>query len=117
VSLLLSSVLTSKVNLLRGYLETRVSLSVNLPNCVYHFLLLLTTSSPSRCVVTGNGEAAYMYLGRPWEPFGRVVFADTFMDHCIEPVGWHNWDKPENEQTACFYEYRSQPCPSVSHCS
>lgn len=73
--------------------------------------------APSRCVVTGNGEAAYMYLGRPWEPFGRVVFAETFMDHCIEPVGWHNWDKPENEQTACFYEYRSQPCPSVSHCS
>jgi hypothetical protein len=32
------------------------------------------------------------------------------MDLCIEPAGWHNWDKPENEQTACFYEYRSQPC-------
>jgi pectinesterase len=64
----------------------------------------------SRCVITGNGEAAYMYLGRPWEPFGRVVFAETFMDRCIEPAGWHNWDKPENEQTACFYEYRSQPC-------
>jgi len=73
--------------------------------------------APSRCVITGNGEAAYMYLGRPWEAFGRVVFAETFMDHCIEPVGWHNWDKPENEQTACFYVYRSQPCPSVSHCS
>jgi pectinesterase len=63
-----------------------------------------------RCVITGNGEAAYMYLGRPWEPFGRVVFAETFMDRCIEPAGWHNWDKPDNEQTACFYEYRSQPC-------
>ena len=43
--------------------------------------------APSRCVITGNGEAAYMYLGRPWEAFGRVVFAETFMDHCIEPVG------------------------------
>lgn len=30
------------------------------------------------------------------------------MDHCIQPAGWHNWDKPENEQTACFYEYRYQ---------
>ncbi|KAL6660185.1 hypothetical protein ACP70R_002307 [Stipagrostis hirtigluma subsp. patula] len=59
-----------------------------------------------KCVITGNGEAAYMYLGRPWEPFGRVVFAETFMDRCIEPAGWHNWDKTENEKTACFYEYR-----------
>nr|CAB3496951.1 unnamed protein product [Digitaria exilis] len=59
-----------------------------------------------KCVITGNGEAAYMYLGRPWEAFGRVVFAETFMGHCINPAGWHNWDKPENEQTACFYEYR-----------
>jgi len=38
------------------------------------------------------------------------------MDHCIEPVvGWHNWDKPENEQTACFCEYRcSGPGSSMS---
>ncbi|XP_039829155.1 pectinesterase 31-like isoform X2 [Panicum virgatum] len=59
-----------------------------------------------RCVITGNCEAAYMYLGRPWEPLWRVIFAETSMDYCIEPVvGWHNWDKPENEQTACFCEY------------
>ncbi|KAL6649295.1 hypothetical protein ACP70R_013519 [Stipagrostis hirtigluma subsp. patula] len=68
-----------------------------------------------KCVITGNGEAAYMYLGRPWEPFGRVVFAETFMDRCIEPAGWHNWDKTENEKTACFYEYRcSGPGSSTS---
>ncbi|CAN6302136.1 unnamed protein product [Urochloa humidicola] len=68
-----------------------------------------------KCVITGNGEAAYMYLGRPWKPFGRVVFAETFMDHCIEPAGWHNWDKPENEQSACFCEYRcSGPGSSMS---
>ncbi|KAL6603430.1 hypothetical protein ACP70R_043791 [Stipagrostis hirtigluma subsp. patula] len=60
-----------------------------------------------RCVITGNGEVGYMFLGRPWGPFGRVLFAYTSMDHCIKPVGWHNWDKAENEGTACFYEYRS----------
>ncbi|KAG2543142.1 hypothetical protein PVAP13_9NG730800 [Panicum virgatum] len=69
-----------------------------------------------RCVITGNCEAAYMYLGRPWEPLWRVIFAETSMDYCIEPVvGWHNWDKPENEQTACFCEYRcSRPGSSMS---
>jgi pectinesterase len=48
---------------------------------------MLSEMIPSRCVITGNGEAANMYLGRSWEPFGRVVFAETFMDHCIEPAG------------------------------
>ncbi|KAL6867188.1 hypothetical protein ACP4OV_015212 [Aristida adscensionis] len=50
---------------------------------------------PSKMII--HSHAAYMYLGRPWEPFGRVVFAETFMDQCIDPAGWHNWDNPENE--------------------
>ncbi|KAL6009065.1 Pectinesterase 31 [Asimina triloba] len=59
-----------------------------------------------RCVITGNGGASYSYLGRPWGPFGRVVFAYTWMDACVNPVGWHNWNKAENERSACFCEYR-----------
>lgn len=59
-----------------------------------------------RCVITGNGGSSYMHLGRPWGPFGRVIFAYTYMDQCIKHVGWHNWGKTENERTACFYEYR-----------
>ncbi|KAH0856058.1 hypothetical protein HID58_084319 [Brassica napus] len=59
-----------------------------------------------RCVITGNGESGYMYLGRPWRPFGRVVFAYTYMDACIRNVGWHNWGNEDNEESACFYEYR-----------
>ncbi|CAJ1964868.1 unnamed protein product [Sphenostylis stenocarpa] len=47
----------------------------------------------SRCVVTGNGGTSYAYLGRPWRPFARVVFAFTFMDQCIKPAGWNNWGK------------------------
>lgn len=59
-----------------------------------------------RCVITGNGQCGYMYLGRPWGPFGRVVLAYTYMDACIRNVGWHNWGNAENERSACFYEYR-----------
>lgn len=68
-----------------------------------------------RCVITGNGEKSYSYLGRPWGPFGRVVFAYTWMDSCIRHDGWNNWGKNENERTACFYEYRCHgagSCPS-----
>ncbi|KAJ4767558.1 Pectinesterase [Rhynchospora pubera] len=59
-----------------------------------------------RCVITGNGGTGYSYLGRPWGPYARVVFAYTYIDACVKPHGWHNWDKAENERTACFYEYR-----------
>lgn len=59
-----------------------------------------------RCVITGNGGTSYAHLGRPWGPFGRVVFAYTYMDACIKHVGWNNWGKTENERSACFYEYR-----------
>ncbi|KAK9116651.1 hypothetical protein Sjap_015598 [Stephania japonica] len=38
--------------------------------------------------------------------FWKVVYAYTWMDACIKPVGWHNWGKSENERSACFYEYR-----------
>ncbi|BAT83336.1 hypothetical protein LR48_Vigan03g021100 [Vigna angularis] len=59
-----------------------------------------------RCIITGNGGKSYAYLGRPWGPFGRVVFAYTYMDQCIRHVGWDNWGNMENERSACFYEYR-----------
>jgi pectinesterase len=67
-----------------------------------------------RCVITGNGQSGYMYLGRPWGPFGRVVLAYTYMDACIRNVGWHNWGNAENERSACFYEYR---CFGPGSCS
>ncbi|XP_060169400.1 pectinesterase 31 [Lycium barbarum] len=68
-----------------------------------------------RCVITGTGATSYTHLGRPWGPFGRVVFAFCYMDHCIKHCGWNNWGKAENERTACFYEYRCfgpGSCPS-----
>lgn len=70
-----------------------------------------------RCVITGNGGTSYAHLGRPWGPFGRVVFAYTYMDACIKHVGWNNWGKTENERSACFYEYRLAlfiPSPHIS---
>ncbi|KAG6398346.1 hypothetical protein SASPL_139804 [Salvia splendens] len=68
-----------------------------------------------RCVITGNGKKEYTHLGRPWGPFGRVVFAYSYLDACVKPVGWHNWGKVENERSACFYEYKCfgpGSCPS-----
>ncbi|KAJ7545221.1 hypothetical protein O6H91_09G111000 [Diphasiastrum complanatum] len=67
-----------------------------------------------RCIITGiESSSPYMYLGRPWAPYARVIFAYTWMDKCIMPVGWNNWNNPENEKTAGFFEYRCSGPGSV----
>lgn len=58
------------------------------------------------CKVTADPEARNVHLGRPWRPY-----ASTFFIHCdlpkeINPAGWHNWGKEENEKTARYGEYK-----------
>lgn len=72
----------------------------------FSFLFVMVAWYWCRCIITGNGGNSYAHLGRPWGPFGRVVFAYTYIDGCIKHVGWNNWGKAENERSACFYEYR-----------
>jgi pectin methylesterase-like acyl-CoA thioesterase len=64
----------------------------------------------SRCRITGDPDPQgyKVYLGRPWRPHASVTFLETEMGDVIEPAGWHNWGKPENEATARFAEYRSR---------
>ncbi|MCO5572931.1 hypothetical protein L7F22_026692 [Adiantum nelumboides] len=60
-----------------------------------------------RCTITGTGSSTpYTYLGRPWAPYARVVYAYTYLDACIRPEGWNNWNNADNETTAEYYEYR-----------
>lgn len=44
------------------------------------------------------------YLGRPWRPYGNVIFIGCDLGPHIHPAGWNNWGKPENEQTARYAE-------------
>jgi pectinesterase len=47
-------------------------------------------------------------LGRPWRPYASVVFVNCQMGDHIQPEGWNNWGKTENEQTARYAEYKSK---------
>lgn len=58
-----------------------------------------------RCTITGDAPEASFYLGRPWRPYGQSVFIGCHLGNMILPEGWHNWNKPEAEQTAFFAEY------------
>lgn len=55
-----------------------------------------------------SDKAPLAYLGRPWRPYGSVVFINTEMGQHIHPAGWNNWGKPENEKTARYAEYGSR---------
>lgn len=60
------------------------------------------------CSVTASKEATKVYLGRPWRPYAQTVFIKTKLGGHIRPEGWHNWNKPEAEQTTFYAEYKSR---------
>jgi pectinesterase len=59
------------------------------------------------CTITGNAPEHSFYLGRPWRNYGQSVFIRCNMGSMVKLEGWHNWNKPEAEQTAFFAEYKN----------
>ncbi len=60
-----------------------------------------------KCRLTGENQKNGSYLGRPGEPYARVVYIDTFIDSFIRPEGWDNWRDLKNEATAWYGEIGS----------
>jgi pectin methylesterase-like acyl-CoA thioesterase len=61
------------------------------------------------CKVTGESGVTNVYLGRPWKPFAKVAFINTWMDEgVVHAAGWHNWNDPKKEETTTLMEYNSQ---------
>jgi len=58
------------------------------------------------CKLTADGDAK-AFLGRPWRPNASVTFVRCQMGEHIDPRGWDNWRKAENERTARYAEYAS----------
>ncbi|CAA7044804.1 unnamed protein product [Microthlaspi erraticum] len=56
-----------------------------------------------QCKLTGSGST---FLGRPWGPYSRVVFAYSFFSNVVVPQGWNNWENSTNEKTAYYGEYK-----------
>lgn len=59
------------------------------------------------CRLTSSAPPETVSLGRPWRPYGSVIFVGTWMDRHIRPAGWDNWRDPDKERTARFAEYGS----------
>ncbi len=88
-------------------------------NCHLHALrdgYLTAASTPKenlvgyvfdKCKVTAAPEAKNVHLGRPWRPYASTFFINCELPEQINPKGWHNWGKEENEKTARYGEYKS----------
>lgn len=59
------------------------------------------------CKLIADSTVKKCYLGRPWRPNAKTVFINTVMGPHIQPIGWHNWSNPQNEQTVLYAEYKS----------
>ncbi|KAF8022811.1 hypothetical protein BT93_F0353 [Corymbia citriodora subsp. variegata] len=54
------------------------------------------------CTITGLTNT---FLGRPWGPYSRVVFALSYMSSAVLPQGWDDWADPSKQRTAYYGQY------------
>lgn len=47
------------------------------------------------------------YLGRPWKPYSRTVFMNTYMSSMVQPQGWLEWYGNFALNTLWYGEYRN----------
>jgi pectinesterase len=61
----------------------------------------------NNCNVTLANNITNVYLGRPWRSYGMTLFMNCRFPDGINPSGWHNWGKVENETTARYLEHNN----------
>uniref|UniRef100_A0A7N0UNQ6 Pectinesterase n=1 Tax=Kalanchoe fedtschenkoi TaxID=63787 RepID=A0A7N0UNQ6_KALFE len=59
-----------------------------------------------------NSATFKTYLGRPWRPFARTVYLESYMDDFIDPAGWTKWgggisDSDDGLATLYYGEYEN----------
>ncbi|XP_021851034.1 putative pectinesterase 11 [Spinacia oleracea] len=55
------------------------------------------------CRVTGIKSCT---LGRPWGPYSRVVFVNSYMSNVVNPYGWDDWGKPSTHSSVYYGEHK-----------
>ncbi|KAM0270071.1 hypothetical protein ACHAQH_009540 [Verticillium albo-atrum] len=55
--------------------------------------------------VTGTSGVASTVLGRPWRPFSRVVFQNSWLGDVVKPAGWSAWDATQSVANIFYREY------------
>ncbi|KAK9131554.1 hypothetical protein Sjap_012041 [Stephania japonica] len=64
--------------------------------------------------MSGNGLVVKSYLGRPWRPYSRTVYMESFIDDFIDPSGWKEWSGDVGLDTLYYGEYSNNGPGSVT---
>lgn len=85
---------------LHGKKNSYITAASTPPDAAYGYIF-------NRCNITVAENVTSLYLGRPWRPYAMTLFMHSSLPGEINPQGWHNWDKPENEKTTRYAEYNN----------
>lgn len=61
----------------------------------------------NRCRVTGTNEPNTTYLGRPWGPYSRVVFQNSYLGDVINAKGWSPWNSQDSPNSTYYREFNN----------
>ncbi|HSC53332.1 MAG TPA: pectinesterase family protein [Phnomibacter sp.] len=61
----------------------------------------------NQCTLTADTSVHKVTLGRPWQPYAKVVYMHCQIGAHIKPEGWSDWNNAENQKTAFYAEYRN----------
>lgn len=56
-------------------------------------------------VQTDQHRRHFVGLGRPWRPYARVIYLNTYMPPGILPQGWVKWNATDPAKTTFYAEY------------
>lgn len=59
------------------------------------------------CLLESAAAPDSVFLGRPWRPYAKVVFIDSYLGQHIRQEGWNNWRDSAKEKTAFYAEYNN----------
>nr|DAD49200.1 TPA_asm: hypothetical protein HUJ06_019137 [Nelumbo nucifera] len=57
--------------------------------------------------LSSNMATVKTYLGRPWRPYSRTVYMDSYLDNLIDSIGWTQWSDDQGLDTLYYGEYQN----------
>ncbi|KAL2327526.1 hypothetical protein Fmac_020953 [Flemingia macrophylla] len=50
-------------------------------------------------------NSTHTYLGRPWKPYSRTIFMQSYISDVLRPEGWLEWNGDDGLDTLYYAEY------------
>jgi pectinesterase len=66
-----------------------------------------STAGASPSLSVGSASKEVTSLGRPWRPYARVVYINTWLCADVTPQGWNSWGKTPGIPQAWYAEFNS----------